>query len=355
MNGFSRPLALCGLVLALGALYGCAGTPEPSAPPAATFTQGFVPIDAADQVAEMKRGVNVLGYDPVWNDPSKARFTPRHFTVIHDAGFSTVRVVLQSFDHMDDEGRLDPQWLATLDTMVHAALDAGLTVILDEHDYNKCGDDLDGCRVKLHAFWSQIAPRYKDAPNRVIFEMLNEPHGVLTPEAWNTLLAETLATIRASNPTRNIVIGPSHWNGLEDLPLLQLPADDRHIIVTFHYYHPMTFTHQGANWVSPDIQNLSNVPWGSADEVALLGKELDTVKAWSEANHRPILLGEFGAYDKAPMQYRAIWDAAVARGAEARGFAWTYWQFDPDFKLYDFDKDQFVEPILNALIPPASP
>ena len=340
----SRALALSGLAL----LYGCVSAPTPQPP---TFTQAFVALDPADQVAEMKRGVNVLGYDPLWTNPDQARFQPRHFKIIHDAGFATVRVVLQSFDHMDAHGQLDPQWLAMLDTMVQAALDAGLTVILDEHDYEMCGKDLDGCRTKLNAFWSQIAPRYKDAPNRVIFEMLNEPHGVFTPEVWNKQLVETLAIIRASNPTRNVVIGPVNWNGLEDLPTLQLPEDDRHIIVTFHYYHPMTFTHQGATWVGPEIEKLSNVPWGSAAEVALLNKEFDTVKAWSDANHRPIFLGEFGAYDKAPMEYRVIWDAAVARGAEARGFAWAYWQFDPDFKLYDFDKDQFVEPILHALVP----
>jgi len=342
----SRALALSGLVLTLA---GCTTTAPPPAP---SFTEGFTPIDPAAQVADMKRGVNVLGYDPIWRNPANARFTRADFKLIHDAGFSTVRVVLQSFDHMDANDKLDGQWLATLDTMVHAALDQGLTVILDEHDYNKCGDDLDGCKEKVGAFWSQIAPRYKDAPNRVIFEMLNEPHGVITPEIWNGMLVQFLGVIRQSNPTRNVIIGPEHWNGIEDLPKLELPDSDQHIIVTFHYYHPMEFTHQGAGWVGPYIQGLHDVPWGTDAEYALLNKEFDGVKAWSDAHHRPIFLGEFGAYDKAPMQYRVVWDSAVARAAEARGFAWAYWQFDPDFKLYDFSTDSFVEPILHALVPP---
>jgi len=236
--------------------------------------------------------------------------------------------------------------------MVKAALDDGLTVILDEHDWEMCGKEPVGCRVKLNAFWSQIAPRYKDAPNRVIFEILNEPHQALTPELWNTQLRETLAIIRATNPTRNVIIGPGQYNGLEDLPMLDVPADDQHIIVTFHYYHPLEFTHQGAQWAPPEVRNLSGVTWGSDADFALLNKEFDIVKAWSEAHHRPILLGEFGAYDKAAMEYRAKWDAAVARAAEARGFSWGYWQFDPDFCVYDFNKEAWVEPILHALIPP---
>ena len=244
-----RVAAVAGLFLAVSALSGCATYPseETTVPP--TFAEPFAPIDAAQQNAEMGRGVNVLGYDPVWTDPAKARFTPGHFKIIRDGGFSTVRIVLQSFEHMDGDNRLDPQWLATLDTMVKAAVDDGLNVILDEHDFTVCGKDAAGCRVKLNAFWSQIAPRYKDAPNKVMFEILNEPNGVMTPDLWNTLLHESLAIIRTTNPTRNVVIGPGYWNGLEQLPALNLPEDDRHIIVTFHYYHPMEFTHQGASWV----------------------------------------------------------------------------------------------------------
>jgi len=41
----------------------------------------------------------------------------------------------------------------------------------------------------------------------------------------------------------------------------------------------------------------------------------------------------------------------VARAAEKRGWAWSYWQFDRDFIVYDIDEDQWVEPIRDALIP----
>lgn len=336
----SRALALAGLAL----LYGCVSAPPPS------FTQGYVPIDAAAQNTQLGRGVAVLSEDPGWNDPAKARFQPRHFALIRAAGFDTVRMVLTSFDHMDANDKLDPRWIAHLDLMVDAALKAGLNVDLDEHDYELCGKDVVTCKTKLDAFWSQIAPRYKDAPNRLVFEMLNEPHGALTAELWNTQLRETLAIIRASNPTRNVIIGPDNWNGLEDLPLLNLPEDDPHIIVTVHYYHPMEFTHQGASWV-PQYKQLG-VTWGSDADFKLLNSELDAIKAWADAHQRPIFLGEFGAYENGAMADRARWTAAVAHGAEARGFSWAYWQFDKDFIVYNIDKDAWVEPILHALIPP---
>lgn len=335
--GLLAGLLACGLLLSQPAR---AGEPE-----------RFVPIAATAQSQAMGRGVNVLGYDPVWQNPARARFTPAHFRLIREAGFQHVRIVLQSFAYIDGQGKFNPQWLATLDTMVQAALDQGLTVILDEHDFLACADDVTLCRTKLHAFWSQIAPRYKDAPNRVVFELLNEPHGALTEERWNELMRDTLALIRTSNPQRNVIIGGANWNSFDSLQMLTLPADDHHIIATFHYYRPMAFTHQGAPWADKDIRAMSNVPWGTDADYAALNKEFDSVKAWSVASGRPVLLGEFGAYEHAPLADRLRWDAAAARAAEAHGFPWCYWQFDSDFIVYDIDRKAWVEPVLHALIP----
>jgi endoglucanase len=164
------------------------------------------------------------------------------------------------------------------------------------------------------------------------------------------MLAEALAIIRQTNPTRNVIVGPAFWNNVEWLDKLVLPRQDRHLIVTVHYYLPMAFTHQGAPW-TPAYAKLSGNTWGTPADLATLEKDFDAVQAWARRNDRPILLGEFGAYDKAPMESRVKYTAAVARAAEQRGWAWAYWQFDRDFIVYDLDKDQWVEPIRGALIP----
>ena len=53
-------------------------------------------LDPADQVVAMRRGVNIIGYDPLWQDFAKARYHERHFQLIHEGGFQTVRVNLQA-------------------------------------------------------------------------------------------------------------------------------------------------------------------------------------------------------------------------------------------------------------------
>ena len=308
------------------------------------------PLSAADQVAQMKRGVNIVGYDPLWQDPAKGRFKPRHFKIIKDGGFDTVRINLYGFRQMDEKLVLNPRWYQTLDGLVGEAVKQGLNVVLDEHDYERCPDDTARCRQLVLAFWGQVAEHYQDAPGNVMFEILNEPNRAMD-QVWNSILADALAIIRKTNPTRNVVIGPAFWNNISHLPELKLPAADRHIIVTVHYYEPHEFTHQGATWGDAAWRKLSGIRWGSPADLAKLDENFDKAQAWAKANDRPILLGEFGAFDKAPQEDRIKYTAAVARAAEKRGWAWTYWQFDSNFIVYDIDKDAWNTPIYKALVP----
>lgn len=307
------------------------------------------PANAWNAAARLHRGVNVLGYDPLWKDASKARFQPRHFEIIRRGGFDFIRVVLQSFGHMDARNRLDRRWLKTLDRVIGQATRAGLGVIVDEHDFNACSENLDLCETKLTAFWRQIGQRYRSAPNTVLFELLNEPHGKLDAAHWNALINRILPIVRASNPTRTLVIGPTQWNSLNQLPTLDLPANDHNILVTFHFYEPFPFTHQGARWAE-ETKNLRGIPFTVEDE-ARIARDFDAVAAWSNANNRPVLLGEFGAYDGSgtPMADRARYALTVRQAAEAHGMPWAYWQFDSDFVVYDIDHDRWVEPIRHAL------
>ena len=217
--------------------------------------------------------MNVLGYDPYWTDEKQRRFQWRHFAEIRKAGFDFVRVNLHSFKHMDEANRLNPEWLRKLDDIVLEAQKAGLSVILDEHDFNDCANDLDLCRTKLTAFWSQVAPRYASAPNSVAFELLNEPNGRLTAQAWNALAPKVLAAVRATNPDRVVMIGPVEWNSVHELKHLRLPAD-RNLIVSIHSYDPFDFTHQGVAHLA--VPALTVMRPASTDSSTPSGAQLHT-------------------------------------------------------------------------------
>jgi endoglucanase len=312
--------------------------------------------DAFAQNRRLGRGVNILGYDPIWRSPEQGRFKAEYFQKLKAAGFDSVRVNLHPFRFMEtNTWRLKPSWFERLDWAVNHAQQAGLAVILDLHEFHAFGNNDPALhKPKLLAFWEQVAAHYAAAPASVYFEVLNEPFGKLTPELWNEYFAEALALIRKSNPHRTVIVGPGHWNAISHLEKLQLPAADRNLIVTVHFYEPFNFTHQGASWT--DRKDQLGVDWtGTPEERNALNRVFDQAVAWSQANQRPLFVGEFGAYDRAPMAARARWTAAVTRAAESRGWSWAYWQFDSDFILYDVKHEAWVEPIRDALIPkPAS-
>ncbi len=306
-----------------------------------------------DQNQMLGRGVNILGYDPIWQDRDEARFKEEYFAIIKDGGFQSVRINLHPFDHMGEapEYRLSDSWLEVLDWAVDHSLEQGLAVVLDLHEFTSMAKDPSGLKSRMMAFWQQISMRYSERPSTVFFELLNEPNQELTDEMWNEYLVEGLAVIRRTNPDRTVVIGPGHWNSIGSLSTLELPQGDRNIIVTIHYYSPMKFTHQGASWVAA-YKDTSGVEWkGTQDEKDAIVSDFQKAQSWAKAHERPLYLGEFGAYDKAPMESRVRYIDFVARTAESLGWSWAYWQFDSDFILYDVTKDQWVQPIHDALIP----
>lgn len=312
----------------------------------------FQPLDAFEQNKRLGRGVNIIGYDPLWRSREQARFKEKHFRLLKEAGFQSVRINLHPFRAMDSANNfaLRQSWLDTLDWAVSNALANGLQVILDLHEFNAMGQDPEGNKERFLSFWRQISTRYKDAPNSVVFEILNEPNKGLTPALWNKYFREALEIIRSTNPERNVIIGPAFWNSVDRLKELDLPQNDRHIIVTVHYYKPMQFTHQGAAWAG--YKDKVGVSWGSESDMKAVKEDFNRVAEWSKSNNRPIFLGEFGAYDRAPMESRVKYIEFVARTAESFGWSWAYWQFDSDFILWDMKADNWVEPILKALIPP---
>jgi endoglucanase len=337
-----RLAVLAGLVCAIGATVPCWASDSADA----------TTPDAFSQNKRLGRGVNVLGYDPIWRDRQRARFQEKYFRLIKEAGFDNVRINLHPFR----DGKLGPDhkpgaaWFDVLDWAVKHALANRLLVILDFHEFQAMGENPGANKERFLAVWQQLAERFKDAPDELLFEILNEPNKNLTAELWNRMLREALAVIRQSNPHRTVIAGPASWNSIMALPKLELPQDDHQLIVTVHCYNPFPFTHQGASWTG--MKDKLGVKWDGTDrEKQSIVKDFEKAVAWARQHGRPLFLGEFGALEKGDMQSRVRWTSFVARQAETLGWSWAYWQFDGDFIVYDVKKDTWVEPIRRALVP----
>lgn len=278
-----------------------------------------------------------------------------YFDAIAEAGFDSVRVPIKWSAHAAKESpyTIDPALFERVDGIVGMSMARGLATVINVHHYDELNDDPAAHKDRFVAIWRQVAERYRACAPDLCFELLNEPHGNLTKDVWHGMIPDGLAAIRATNPTRTVVVGSGDWNTFGLIPKLPLPADDRNLIVTFHYYSPFHFTHQGAEWVTgTDTKSWLGTTWTGTDEQqAAIRSDFDVVAQWATANDRPVYVGEFGAYGKADMASRARWTAFVAREAEARGFAWSYWEFCSGFGAYDAEKGKYREELKKALLP----
>ena len=238
-----------------------------------------------------------------WGYPLQAS----HFRAIKNAGFQHVRVPI-GFSYDLDASYYDtlasapytihPDLFKRVDWVVQQSLQNGLKVIIDNHHHDALFDDLEAETPRYLAIWKQIAERYKNQPNTVYFEILNEPGGALWQNytTWNKLLRRTITLIRQTNPTRGIIVGGVLGNSAWALPYLSLPTDPN-LIATFHYYSPYTFTHQGADWAWEPGTQPTNQIWTGGNTILAADW---TLGKWFESTSYAMLGGTDLQVDYSP-------------------------------------------------------
>lgn len=275
------------------------------------------------------------------------------------AGFKTVRLPVRFSNHaaLTADAKIDAAFLNHVESLVDKMLGQGLYVILDLHHYRQFdGDNLDNGEVEVDAnvldvrflnLWSQLGTRFSAKSDHLLFELYNEAHGRLTPDKWNDMAARALAVVRKDNPTRAVLLGPTQWNSAWGLSSLKVP-NDSHVIVTVHNYDPFTFTHQGADWISPVLP--LGVTCCDTSQQNAITAPLDIAQNWSASHHYPIHLGEFGAFGLGDTNSRVAYSRFIRNAAEARGFSWTYWEFASGFGVYDPIAKTFRTSLLDSLM-----
>lgn len=332
-------------------------TPAPTSTPMPTNTPAPTLEPAVDAFTMNMRLARTVNLGNALEAPTEGEWgmtlQAEYFQLIQQAGFTTVRVPIRWSTHAEANApyTIDPTFFERVDWVIDQARRNDLAVIINMHHYEEMATDPRNHQARFMALWQQIAERYQSQPQAVLFELMNEPNGQLNASLWNKVLAETLPVVRASNPNRNIVLGPADWNNLSALKDLKLPAEDEHLIVTFHYYAPFQFTHQGAEWVQGAEAWLGTKWSATSTQRQLVTFDLNIVAEWSQTNNRPIFMGEFGAYSKADLESRQTWTDFVAREAEKRNFSWGYWEFGAGFGVYNREAQKWNEELLRALIP----
>ena len=358
------------LLLCLLVLVGC--RPRVATEPAAVRPPG--PVAPAHDLSRVERpavrarsaalpgftrGINLgNGLDAPTEGAWGVTLGESHFQMAARAGLDHVRLPVRFSARAKSEPpfTLDEAFLARVDWAIQQALGNDLSVIIDLHHYVELMKQPDQHADRFVELWRQIARRYRDLPERAVFELLNEPSEALDGKRWNALLARAIAAVRETNPTRTLIIDSYFWASAEWLDELELPQD-ANVVASFHMYQPILFTHQGADWMGPEFQTRGVVfpgPPATPIEPLPAARNVAWVKSWFDGYNslplpenpggpktvfdhfqavedyiqksgRRVYLGEFAAVDIADAKSRENYVRLVRQEAERRGIGWAYW------------------------------
>ncbi len=330
------------MVAMVTGLAGCGGgsgnsnngtvVPTPTATPTPTPTATPVPPSPGSQLtqADARIGACINMSNQLEGNPTEGSWgrpiANDDFAQIKAQGFETVRIPVRWSTHAmtTPPYTVDAAWMDRVEEVVNLARASDLRVILNVHHYDEIFVNPDGHRDRLAAFWLQIADRFQNADGMVWFELLNEPHNQITDANLLSILEPALANVRATNPTRPVVIGGENFSGINSLATLPLP-DDPYLIATFHYYDPFDFTHQGASFLAspPPFGRV----FGTPQDLSEVDSSVAKVQDFMNRTGRPVFMGEYGAIQTIPSVNRALYYQTVTdafRAADVDGCVWGY-------------------------------
>lgn len=328
-----------------------------------------------------------LPSETCWGNPE---ITKELIDTIKAQGFKTVRIPVSYLDMIGDgpDYKIDTDWLDRVQEVVDYVVNNDMFAIVNmhgdgyytvDHSWLLCAEDDDKqteIKDKYGKVWTQIADRFKDYDQHLIFESMNEEfnndYGKPDEKAYDNINAYNqifVDSVRAtgSNNEKRWLLLPG-WNTNIDYTAndeynFKIPtdkgckADGKRIMISVHYYDPFNFTIDEnktakTQWGKYAVKNYDN--WGQEDyvdsQMALLNEKF-------VSQGYPVVIGEFGAQDKTEKfadynEFRRYWAEYLIKAAKKNGVVCVYWDNgyngNKGFGIIDRNSLEITQPDLIA-------
>lgn len=235
-------------------------------------------------------------------------------------GFQAVRVPVTYYDNCDEEANIDKEWLDRVEEVTNYVLDSGMYCIIDVHHDVGMGawitadkKDYKTSKKRLKRLWEQIAKRFKDYDERLIFEGFNEL--INDQNEWenaedsnyevtnklNQVFVDTVRKSGGNNKKRILLVNLYAAIGSEKgVKLFEMPKDSVKdaIIVGFHSYT------------------------GNETEFQAI---CDRMKKKFVDKNIPVIMGEFGTKAEKSEEARAAFAGRIVQTAYKAGIVCFWW------------------------------
>ena len=285
-------------------------------------------LDAADA---SKTWTTTAEHETCWGQPVTK---PELMKMMKEAGFGAIRVPVTWYQEMDSNGKVNDAWMNRVKEVVDYVIDNGMYCIINVHHDTGDGKqwlhasttNYNTNKEKYEYLWKQIAEKFKDYDQKLLFESYNEmlddnnrwnePASDDGYKAINSYAKSFVTTVRntgGNNKDRNLVVNDySASSTANAMKALDLPEESGHIIFQLHSY---------PNWKSES---------NAKSEIDNL---MSNIKS-NLLNRAPVIIGEYATFTTWPsdIDYYAT-DKKVAlyamdymvKKAKENGIATFYW------------------------------
>ncbi len=258
----------------------------------------------------------VSAYETYWGVPVT---TQEMITGMHEAGYDTLRIPVAWTNMMDYESgnyTIGEAYLDRVEEIINYALNEGMYVIVNDHwDGSWWGmfgsatqETRDKAMEMYISMWTQIAERYKNYSDHLIFEAANEELGnrlndvdvakdsgaLSVDECYETVnrinqtFVDTVRGTGGNNESRFLLIAGYNT----DITMtcdsrFVMPTDEKNsgnpkLLLSVHYYDPSGY-----------CINTSLPSWGSTQDYEEQNEKLAMMTKYTDAGYG-IVIGEYG-------------------------------------------------------------
>lgn len=297
-----------------------------------------------------------LATETGWGNP---KTTKEMIQSVKNAGFNAIRIPITWGEHMNGD-TIDPEWLERAAEIVDYAYNEGMFVIINMHHddaiwFEPDDSEYSADSAKLKAIWGQIAARFADYGDRLLFEGMNEPRTIGSTDEWmggtaaeraviNKYEQDFVDTVRKSggnNAERSLIItsyaASAETSAINDVVV----PNNGNIIVSIHYYAPWQFS-DGTSTV-----------FDEAGKSELEAKFSELKKKFADKG-TPVIIGEFGCVNAAPENVRTDYYNYYIKSAMSQGIKCFIWDNgistgDQSFGIFNRSSLSWNEAILKAI------
>ncbi|MDR2963007.1 MAG: glycoside hydrolase family 5 protein [Bacteroidales bacterium] len=326
------------------------------------------------------RGINISHWlsQEYTKNQRETFFTKDDVRLLDSLGFDHIRLPIDEENLWDEEGKPLAEGFDYVRKAIQWCLEYNMRVIVDLHIirsyYFNAGNEGGENQLftspkeqqKFYKLWATLSDSLHNFPESMVaYELLNEA-AAPNPQDWNTLVAGGVKTIRKKEPERVIVIGSNMWQITKTFPDLKVPRNDKNIILSFHNYDPLLFTHYRANWTEfaafddsvayPTIitqevfdRNVERFPEGRAREFFKEALQTYSTEKFEEIFQPAIIkarelglqlyCGEFGALPTTRREYRLHYYKDILEAFNNNKITYAAWDYKGNFGIREWNAE----------------